>query len=132
MPAMTHLVLALPLLLPQSTTLPSAPPASSEAASRAHKASENAKGRKPPVLVYSVDPEFSELSRKRHFSGNVRVAFVVDQNGRTQNVHIVRGVGPGLDEKAVEAVKQYRFKPATVDGAAVAMPLSVEVNFQIF
>ena len=49
-----------------------------------------------------------------------------------QNVHVLHGVGMGLDEKAVEAVKQYRFKPAKENGKPVAVEMNVEVNFQIF
>jgi len=47
-------------------------------------------------------------------------------------VHVVRGVGMGLDEKAVGAVRQYKFKPATKDGKPVKVELTVDVNFQIF
>jgi protein TonB len=85
-----------------------------------------------PVLIYQVEPEFSEEARKAKAAGNVLVNLIVDQNGRPQNVHVLRGVGMGLDEKAVEAVKQYKFKPAMEGGKAVAVELNVEVNFQIF
>ena len=85
-----------------------------------------------PVLTYKVDPEFSEEARKAKFMGVVTVNLVVDQNGNPQNVHLVRGVGMGLDEKAIEAVKQYKFKPARFNGKPVAVQLNVEVNFQIF
>ncbi len=85
-----------------------------------------------PELIYKVDPEFSEEARKAKFMGIVLVNLVVDQNGNPQNVHILRGVGMGLDEKAVEAVKQYKFKPARENGKPVAVELNVEVNFQIF
>jgi protein TonB len=85
-----------------------------------------------PVLTYKVDPEFSEEARKAKFMGIVLVTLVVDQNGNPQNVHLLRGVGMGLDEKAVEAVKQYKFRPARFNGKPVAVQLNVEVNFQIF
>ncbi len=85
-----------------------------------------------PILVYKVDPEFSEEARKAKFMGIVLVNLVVDQNGMPQNVHLLRGVGMGLDEKAIEAVKQYRFKPARENGKPVPVQLNVEVNFQIF
>jgi len=85
-----------------------------------------------PELIYKVDPEFSEEARKAKFMGIVLVNLIVDQNGSPQNVHVLRGVGMGLDEKAVEAVKQYRFKPAREGGKPVAVELNVEVNFQIF
>jgi protein TonB len=85
-----------------------------------------------PELIYKVDPEFSEEARKAKFMGIVLVNLIVDQNGQPQNVHVLRGVGMGLDEKAVEAVKQYRFKAAREAGKPVAVELNVEVNFQIF
>jgi protein TonB len=62
----------------------------------------------------------------------VTVSTIVDQHGIPQNVHVTRGVGHGLDEKAVEAVKKYRFKPAMENGKPVAVYLNVEVNFRIF
>jgi protein TonB len=85
-----------------------------------------------PVVIYQVDPEFSEEARKAKFMGVVLVNLVVDAQGRPQNVHILRGVGMGLDDKALAAVRQYRFKPAMEDGKPVAVELNVEVNFQIF
>jgi protein TonB len=89
-------------------------------------------GVKPPSVIYSVDPEFSEEARKAKFSGNVLVALMINDKGLPYNVHVLRGVGMGLDEKAVEAVKQYRFKPATKDGKPVPVQLTMDVNFQIF
>jgi protein TonB len=84
----------------------------------------------PKVLV-SADPEFSEEARKAKFSGNVLVYFIVDEHGNPTHVRVARGVGMGLDEKAVEAVRQYKFKPAMKDGKPVAVDLAIEVNFQI-
>ncbi len=85
-----------------------------------------------PILIYSVEPEFSEEARKAKVAGNVLVNLYVDQNGNPSHVHVIRGVGMGLDEKAVEAVKQYKFKPAMENGKPVLVELNVEVNFQIF
>jgi protein TonB len=85
-----------------------------------------------PYTIYTVEPEFSEEARKAKFQGVVTVNLIVDANGRPQNVHILRGVGMGLDEKAVEAVKQYKFHPAMKNGKGVAVELNVEVDFQIF
>jgi protein TonB len=87
---------------------------------------------RPPIVTYQVDPEFSEEARKAKFSGNVVVSLIVGADGKPRNVHVLRGVGMGLDEKAVEAVQQYRFKPATQNGKPVSVYLNVEVNFQIF
>ena len=85
-----------------------------------------------PVLTFKVDPEFSEEARKAKFMGIVLVNLIVDANGMPENVHVLHGVGMGLDEKAVAAVKQYRFKPAKEAGKPVAVEMNVEVNFQIF
>ena len=85
-----------------------------------------------PILIFSVEPEFSEEARKAKVAGNVLVNLWVDTNGNPSHVHVIRGVGMGLDEKAVEAVKQYRFKPAMENGKPVLVELNVEVNFQIF
>jgi protein TonB len=87
---------------------------------------------KPPSVAYSVDPEFSEEARKAKFSGNVQVYLWVDEQGNPSHVRVVRGVGMGLDEKAVEAVRQYKFHPAMLNGKPVKVDLYIEVNFQIF
>jgi TonB family protein len=86
----------------------------------------------PPVLISAPDPEYTEAARQAKLSGNVIVGLVVDSSGEPQNVRVVRGLGNELDEKAVEAVQQYKFKPATKDGEPVSADLKVEVNFRIF
>ncbi len=85
-----------------------------------------------PVLVYQVEPTFSEEARKAKVAGNVLVNLWVDDKGNPTHVRVLRGVGMGLDEKAVEAVKQYRFKPALENGKPVTVEMNVEVGFQIF
>ena len=85
-----------------------------------------------PVLVFSVEPEFSEQARKAKVSGNVLVNLWVDEKGNPSHVRVLRGIGLGLDEKAVEAVKQYKFKPALENGRPVLVELNVDVTFQIF
>jgi protein TonB len=85
-----------------------------------------------PEVIYEVEPEFSEEARKAKFMGVVTVNLIVDQKGLPENVHILRGVGMGLDQKAVDAVKQYRFKPAMLGGKPVAVEVNVEVDFKIF
>jgi protein TonB len=87
---------------------------------------------RPPTVIFQVDPEFSEEARKAKFSGNVQVYLWVDEQGNPSHVKVIRGVGMGLDEKAVEAVRQYKFKPAMQNGKAVKVDLYIDVNFQIF
>lgn len=85
-----------------------------------------------PVLMYAVQAEFTEQARKDKISGKVLVHLWVDEQGRPAHVYVVRGLGKGLDEKAVEAVKQYRFAPAMENGRPVLVALTTEVKFQIF
>jgi periplasmic protein TonB len=85
-----------------------------------------------PEVIYQVEPEFSEEARKAKFAGNVLVSLWVGTDGLPSHVRVIRPVGMGLDEKALEAVKQYRFKPAMENGKPVLVELNIEVNFQIF
>ena len=85
-----------------------------------------------PQLIFQVEPEFSEEARKAKVAGNVLVTLIVDTSGHPQRVRVLRGIGMGLDEKAIEAVKQYRFKPAMEGGKPVPVEVNVDVNFQIF
>lgn len=85
---------------------------------------------RPPVLLFGPDPKYSPQARTAKFSGKVVVGLTVDRDGIARDVHVVRGVGMGLDENAVAAVQKYRFKPATQNGEPVATRLSVEVDFR--
>ncbi len=85
-----------------------------------------------PKLIYQPEAEFSEEARKAKVTGNVLVSLIVDESGNVIRAHVLKGVGMGLDEKALEAVRQYRFKPALENGKPVKVEVNVEVNFQIF
>jgi TonB family protein len=85
-----------------------------------------------PMPIYEVEPEYTPEARKAKFNGIVLVGLIVDTNGLPQNVHVLRGVGMGLDENAVAAVKQYKFKPAMEAGKSVPVEVNLEVNFKIF
>ncbi len=85
-----------------------------------------------PVLLSSVDAEYSEEARKAKFDGNVVVALIVDEHGLPTDVRVIRDVGMGLGNKAMEAVRQYRFRPATENGKPVKVDMTIEVQFQIF
>ncbi len=86
----------------------------------------------PPVPIYEPDPEFSDEARRAKYQGICVVGLIVDTQGNPQNVHVVRPLGMGLDEKAMEAVRQYRFKPASYHGHPVAVEVYVSVNFRIY
>ncbi|HEY3441671.1 MAG TPA: energy transducer TonB [Paludibaculum sp.] len=84
-----------------------------------------------PVPIFKVEPEYSEEARKAKFQGTVLLAIVVDESGQTGNVRVVRALGMGLDEKAMEAVRKWRFKPGYKDGKPVSVLANVEVNFRL-
>jgi periplasmic protein TonB len=83
-----------------------------------------------PVVIHSVDPEYTEAALKAKVSGSVLMTIYVDTHGNPSHIRVNRGLGQGLDQKAVEAVHQYKFKPATKDGKPVLVEISLEVNFQ--
>ena len=85
-----------------------------------------------PQLIYSVDPEFSDEARRAKYQGICVVSLIVDAQGNPQNIRIARALGMGLDEKAMEAVKEYKFKPAYYKGRPVPVTIDVEVNFRIY
>jgi protein TonB len=84
-----------------------------------------------PVPIFVPEAEFSEEARKAKFSGNVLVYLWIDTNGKPSHVRVARGVGMGLDEKAIEAVRKYQFKPAMKDGKPVLVDMYVNVEFTI-
>ena len=85
-----------------------------------------------PILIYAPDPEFSDEARRAKYQGICVVGLIVDPQGNPQRIHIVRPLGMGLDEKALEAVRQYKFKPALFKGKPVAVEVDIEVNFRIY
>jgi TonB family protein len=84
-----------------------------------------------PVPIYKPEPEYSEEARKAKWQGAVLLAIVVDENGVPQDVKVVRSLGLGLDQKAIEAVQKWRFKPGQKDGKAVPVSANIEVNFRL-
>ena len=86
----------------------------------------------PPKALYAPDPEYSDAARKAKLQGTVVLWLVVDKDGNPQRIKIQRKLGKGLDEKAVEAVKQWRFQPSRMDGQPVAVMINVEVNFRLY
>ena len=84
----------------------------------------------PPRALNSVEAEFTEEARRAGITGRVLISLLVNEEGMPINVQIVRSAGYGLDENAITAVRQYRFKPAIMDGIPFTIPITVEVNFQ--
>jgi TonB family protein len=85
-----------------------------------------------PRLKFSREPEFSEEARQQKVAGEVTLVLYIDNTGHVGDIWIGRALGWGLDEKAVEAARQYVFEPAMYAGKAVGTELDVGINFQIF
>jgi protein TonB len=90
------------------------------------------KGVTAPRVVYDPEPEFSEEARKAKFQGLCVLEVTVDATGRPTNIHVVNSLGMGLDEKAIEAVKTWRFEPGMRDGHPVAVAINLEVDFHLY
>jgi TonB family protein len=85
-----------------------------------------------PRLIYGPDPEFSDEARKAKYQGTVVVWVVVGPDGRPHDIRIQRSLGMGLDEKALEAIRQWKFEPGRKDGVPVAVLINIEVNFRLY
>lgn len=84
-----------------------------------------------PAVIFKVDPEYSEEARKAKYSGAVMLAIIVDTEGKARDIHVVKSLGMGLDEKAIEAVEKWKFKPGMKGGQAVNVKATIEVNFRL-
>lgn len=85
----------------------------------------------PPQLIYKVEPEFSEEARKAKFQGTVVLSVQVDASGKPSHLVVVSSPGLGLDEKAVDAVARWLFRPAYRDGKPFVTTARVEVSFHL-
>ncbi len=88
-------------------------------------------GVSPPSILFKVEPEYSEEARKAKFQGTVLLFVIVDEKGNPRDIKILRPLGLGLDQKAVEAVEKWKFSPGKKDGKPVAVQAQIEVNFRL-
>jgi len=85
-----------------------------------------------PREIHTPEPEYSEAGRKAKQQGTVLLSVIVDSNGNTRDVKVLVPLGYGLDEKAVEALGQWKFAPATKDGKSVAVQIQVAIRFTLY
>ena len=86
----------------------------------------------PPVKITSPQPQYTEIARKARIQGVVIVQAIIDKRGNVTSVKLLKGLPMGLDKAAVEAIKRWRFEPATLaDGRPVAVYYTLTVNFQL-
>jgi protein TonB len=85
-----------------------------------------------PRVIYQPDPTYSEEARNAKRQGSCGVELIVGSDGKPRNIRIVRSLGFGLDEKAIEAVKQWKFEPAMKDGIPVPVQINTEISFRLY
>ena len=88
-------------------------------------------GTTPPSVLKKLEPEYTEEARAEKIAGTVLLSIVIETDGSASSFQILKGVGFGLDEKAVEAIGQWKFKPGTKDGVPVPVQAQIEVNFRL-
>ena len=84
-----------------------------------------------PVPIFKPEPEYSEEARKAKFQGTVVLFIAVDEKGNPRDLKVIRPLGLGLDQKAIEAVQKWKFRPGMKDGHAVPVQATIEVNFRL-
>lgn len=84
-----------------------------------------------PELLHGSQPRYSEMARRARIQGTVILEAVIDQQGRVTDLRVLKGLPMGLDQSALDAVREWRFKPATLEGRPVKVFYTLTVNFQI-
>jgi periplasmic protein TonB len=86
-------------------------------------------GAGPSRILYSPDPQYTDAAKKARVKGTVVLSIVVGTDGCARDIKVTRKLGYGLDETSVEAMRRWKFKPFLKDGNPVAVPMTVEINF---
>ena len=85
----------------------------------------------PPMVISKTEPGYTEEARAAKIQGSVVLSVVVGADGRAQQVSVLRSLDPGLDQKAVETVGTWKFRPGMKDGQPVAVQAQIEVSFRL-
>jgi TonB family protein len=84
-----------------------------------------------PAVISKIEPQYSQEALHAKLSGAVLLSIVVGEDGLPRDIRVVRPLGFGLDEKAIEAVMAWRFQPGMKDGHPVPVRAQVQVNFRL-
>jgi TonB family protein len=87
---------------------------------------------KPPIATYVPAAEFSDEARRKKIQGIAIVSALVTEEGLATDLHVEKSLGYGLDEKALQCIRKYRFQPAVKDGVPIAARVTVEINFHLY
>ena len=105
-----------------------APPAGGQSATEVFRAGKDVSS---PVLLSKIEPQYSAEATVAKYQGVVLLKVEIGSDGKTQNIRVIRSLGLGLDQKAIEAVSKWKFKPGTKDGKPVVVAATIEVNFKL-
>jgi TonB family protein len=86
----------------------------------------------PPKAIHTTDPDYSQEAKDARVQGTVVLRIILEADGVPGEIHVSRSMGHGLDEKAIEAVRRWKFAPATKDGKPVAVVINIEVKFHLY
>jgi len=89
-------------------------------------------GMTKPIPIYTPEPDFTDEARKLHIQGQVVLHVIIEPDGRVTHMRVLRSLGFGLDEQAMKAVTNWKFKPSTKDGKAIPVWIDIEVSFQLY
>jgi len=108
-------------------------PRPEESAETGGKLYHGGEGVSDPKVISQVDPEFAEKARRAGFQGLCVLSIIVETDGTPSNIRVTSKLGMGLDEKAIEAVKKWRFRPAMKDGLPVRYgPVEIDIAFHLY
>jgi periplasmic protein TonB len=86
-----------------------------------------------PSCIYCPIPQYTDEARKANFRGPVTLQATINTNGRASNISVVKHAGFGLDDKAVDALKSWRFRPAKgADGQPIAVQVPIQITFRVY
>lgn len=87
----------------------------------------------PPGIIKKIEPQYTQQARDAKYQGSVLIDAVIAKDGHAKNAAVRRGLGMGLDEKALEAVTNWKFEPARLrkDNTPVEVKVTIEMNFRL-
>jgi TonB family protein len=88
-------------------------------------------GVSPPVLISKIEPQYTEEARRAKYEGTAVLYAQIEPSGQATHIKMIKSLGLGLDQKAMEAVATWKFQPGTKAGAPVTVEATVEVNFRL-
>ena len=84
-----------------------------------------------PKVVHKIQPQYTQEAKAAKLAGKVRLSLEIDEEGNPTRIRVQQGLGKGLDQQAVLAVRQWKFSPGTANGRPVRVSATIEINFKL-